>query len=662
MALTFRKFTGGPIGPFFLANSMEIIIKDNQQYTLTIFPDLFNEELRAAGKPLHFYYLPDRIRLAQFPDGSFKMHFTEFAGVLNPDRNIAVKEGQLEAAGGLLNFTATLGVPEKILLQAKEQLKQKITAEAQWKMDSLWKLIAGQPAPELGAVPIIANNVAITSVSPEDVTDPTNHKPDNPWLYKVEGNGKGNISPTGENAYSVMLGMFPSQIVKAGFMGKGANVNVMSNAKFKFWTTPFFAEVKGSWENIHNHFSTALAGKSWFAKVDIQAAFNNAVQKGVITQKIVVDTTVVSQETRDKYEAQVQKVFDKFMEQAEKAIFNKEYKEPEPAKAQAGGGWFGWGGGFSMKIQRDSQHLDLFWSMEVDEPYLLESTISSTLEGVYDQAKKDKKVLAKYFSTVYLDEGFQKIHVVATSNARWFSENPNIPAQPISRMGIEIGYPDSKGVVRWQNSGRFLDPGGTEVSKNFVSALWDKNAPDRQFIFEFQKMKKDQMPANFNPNKIYVKKHLYFKIDPRIEVKAPDIILQQETDSNTINISLNNLDTYQVRFINGTSLTAANQQVNIIIKKDNRVETKVFNLANTDSTQIFEGYLLKNNKGSALIPFQYKVEVLIKGKFPKPTLRWTTDWISAEVSVNSEGTDITIPIPEVPENLVDKVNEYMSEA
>jgi hypothetical protein len=661
MALTLRKFTGGPIGPFFLANSMEIIIKDNQQYTLTIYPDLFNEQLRAAGKPLHFYYLPDRIRLAQFPDNSYKMHFTEFAGVLNPDRNIAVKEGQLEAAGGLLNFTATLGVPEKILQQAKEQLKQKITAEAQWKMDNLWKLIAGQPAPELGAVPIISNTVAITSVSPEDVNDPNTHKPDNPWLYKVEGSGKGNISPTGENAYSVMMGMFPSQIVKAGFMGKAANINVMSTVKFKFWTTPFFAEISGAWSDVHTHFSAALSGKYLFAKADIQAAFNSAVQKGVITQKIVVDTTVITQETRDKYEAQVQMVFDKFMAQAEKAIFNKEYKEPDPAKAEAPGGWF-WGVGFSMKIQRDSQQLNLYWSSQVDEPYLMESTISSTLEGVYDQAKNDKKTLDKYFSTVYLDEGFQKIHVVATSNARWTSDNPNIPAQPISRMGIEIGYPDSKGVIRWQNSARFLDPGGAEVSKNFVSALWDSASPQRQFIFEFQKMKKEALPPNVDPNKIYVKKHLYFKIDPRIEVKAPDIILQQETTSNTINISLNNLDTYQVRFINGTSLTAANQQVNIIVKKDNRVETKVFNLANTDSTLLFEGYLLKGSTGNAIIPFQYKVEVLIKGKFPKPTLRWTTDWINAQVSVNSEGTDITVPIPEVPADLVDKVNEYMSEA
>ena len=86
------EFDGSPIGPYYGPNKLLIVQddEDGNTYQLNIFPDLFNDELRTAGKPLAFYYLPDSPRMARYENGDYMFHFTKFAGVLTADDNIAV--------------------------------------------------------------------------------------------------------------------------------------------------------------------------------------------------------------------------------------------------------------------------------------------------------------------------------------------------------------------------------------------------------------------------------------------------------------------------------------------------------------------------------------------------------------------------------------------
>ena len=64
------QFRGNALGPVWGPNQMMVVQqKDGETYRLNIFPDYFNAELRASGKPMYFYYQPDAPRMAQYADG-----------------------------------------------------------------------------------------------------------------------------------------------------------------------------------------------------------------------------------------------------------------------------------------------------------------------------------------------------------------------------------------------------------------------------------------------------------------------------------------------------------------------------------------------------------------------------------------------------------------
>lgn len=668
--MAFGQYAGLPGGPFFMANSMLVTVQGDELYQLTIYPDIYNPELRAAGKATWYYYHPDRVTLASNQDNSKKLHFTKFAGVLTDDRNIAIKQGKLEVAGGMLNFSATLKVPDWVITKAREELKKKVT-EGGFINNLLW-IITGGKEPELGAVPIIANEVTVTNVTMDDAGNPDFNKADNPWFYRVQGNGKGNLSPTGENSYSIMMGQFPSQIVEDSFQKGTSGITVWAALKLKFWVKPFQAQISGHWEDIHTHFSTAFSGKYLWAKVDIQAAFNDAVRSGVIKQKITVDTTVITEENRKMYEAQLDMVFNKFLEQAEKTIFNKEYTTPENAKADAGKGW--WGVGFSMKYQRDASTLDLYFEKEVDEPYIQETSASSALEGVYAELQKDKNNLKKYFSIVYLNEGYRKIHVVAQCNASWPDDKGM--GTPLSKMGVEIGYPDSTGNIVWSGSAFKIinkPDGSQEIASHPTPAIWTRETADALYCFDFLRLDPLKMPQGVDPSKVFVRRHIWYKVDPRVEVKGYELIMpSQPTTEMTVNVTSGIEGQYKVGFSLGTTIESPKVQVNVIVKKENRIGTLVFtkdnagpNLLDANGNPVspilfFEGYSLKTD----LLKIEYKVEVMVRGTFPKPTLRWSStspEWSRVDITPGGSDYNVMVDVPEIPsEDLANKVNEYLS--
>ena len=87
------EFTGSPIGPYYGPNRMLLVQadKDGVTYQLNIFADLFNAELRNAGKPLQFYYLPDEPRIAKNDSGDYMFHFTKFLSELLVVEALAVE-------------------------------------------------------------------------------------------------------------------------------------------------------------------------------------------------------------------------------------------------------------------------------------------------------------------------------------------------------------------------------------------------------------------------------------------------------------------------------------------------------------------------------------------------------------------------------------------
>ena len=60
-------------GPAFVGQVMSRVVEDDEggKHEIVFLPDKNNPELRAAGRPVHYYFLPQSNRLAKHSAGDF---------------------------------------------------------------------------------------------------------------------------------------------------------------------------------------------------------------------------------------------------------------------------------------------------------------------------------------------------------------------------------------------------------------------------------------------------------------------------------------------------------------------------------------------------------------------------------------------------------------
>jgi hypothetical protein len=112
-----------PTGPVDVGGELTALVTDTatgEGYSVTFYPDGSNEQLRLENKPMSFYFIPNRIRLARDAQGGYNFHFQQFGGVLSKDSTVGVK-GDYEIAGGLLTFSTTMSIPPAIFNQITQQ-------------------------------------------------------------------------------------------------------------------------------------------------------------------------------------------------------------------------------------------------------------------------------------------------------------------------------------------------------------------------------------------------------------------------------------------------------------------------------------------------------------------------------------------------------------
>ena len=143
------------------------------------------------------------------------------------------------------------------------------------------------------------------------------------------------------------------------------------------------------------------------------------VMNGTIKAQVEVDTSLPN---ADKLQAEIDKrkdlVFQKFMDQAQKTIFDPAPFNEQPAEAH-GGGFLGLGGGAAFKLRRDHSHLHLRYEENDVIGYLQEYPVSGELEGLYDEIKADPTAEKKYFRTLYLGDWERKVSRVVKPVVNW---------------------------------------------------------------------------------------------------------------------------------------------------------------------------------------------------------------------------------------------------
>lgn len=542
------------VGPIYAAGFQDIT---QEGYSILYLADLNNDALQREGKAPIYYWLPNGVRLArkQEDTGDFKFSFTHFVG----------KRGSVDdVSGGLLGFSTTVKPPAKVLQQSQDALLDRFRGND----DKYWGWRTSV-APMFRPAPIMSNTTTVTNLSPNpDGTVPHLSKSgsqngaggavaqrrsramqsrppaivsiappfvmrDSPptmsihqalgrpgldqWYYNLQGQGAGSVNPFAENAYSGLVGSLPAALIWNSFHQGSGGISIWQNMRIKVWSPAVEIIIDGEWDAIQDHLSAAAAIGNFWWSASIQAEFNEMRKSGLITTQIKVDTTLPN---ADKLEERLEKradlVFQKFMDEAEKTIFEPVPFTEKPAEAQAHSGvqgFLGLGGGGQYKLRKDQTHIALHFQETREFAYLQEYPISGQLEGLYDEIKADPTAEKKYFNTVYLGDWERILNRVVKPVVNWPRPGEGWVGEPVAFLSAQIGYPDKQGIVQWD--GHVFQPSdGADVTWNVGTEM--KAAGDVS-----------NAPAGWTPDKTFLKRAVHF-LEPPNDSEYPFARVQIE--------------------------------------------------------------------------------------------------------------------------------------
>ena len=157
-----------------------------------------------------------------------------------------------------------------------------------------------------------------------------------PWYINLQGQGSGSVNPFAENAYSGLMGSYPAAVVWNSFHGGTSGISVWQNMRIKCWTPDRPHPHRGRLGPIQDHFSArpmaaADSGRPTSRPSSTTCAMNGDDQG----HQVEVDTTLPGRRQAPGGDRQAQDlVFQKFMDQAQKTIFDPAPFNEKPAEAQ----------------------------------------------------------------------------------------------------------------------------------------------------------------------------------------------------------------------------------------------------------------------------------------------------------------------------------------
>jgi hypothetical protein len=675
-------FTGSAKGPLWGVNTVEVAYSEGgESYTLQIFPDISNDDLRNSNKPMHFYIMPNSVRMAKNDEGKYQFHFTKFAGVLTEDSNIGTK-GQEEVAGGSVSFTSTLELPTGVINSLKDQIAQRIKKDVTLNAHPLFMFNqAAPPSFELGFVPIEENEVAVSSLTLNDLSDPVKQEEGDKWLWLMQGQGGGSLDPNGKNACSAMLGQYPAALVEAGFKGESSSIFVHNALKLRFYSPSIQIKVSVDYTKIHSAFSKNTKYKDDWTQKNIQRAFEEDNLWGHCHTQIIYGDAELTDKDKEIYTDMADKAKTMIMDNVKKFIFDKQPAPLDKAvaadtksrqleiqrsssssflglikKSSATYSWKDSDNGFSYALNSNfsAASISMDDSTEIQGPYFKTTVVSGNMKGFFQEISADPKAKDEYFDFVNLGDAFKKVHIIATSRANWPDETGN--GEPLDKLMMSVGYPDANGVVQFRNSGRYYDTLGNKLSEDFAPAIWTKDNKDRVFVFDFAV--DDNVPAE-QRNQISVKRSVTYKQDERVKVNEDNtVIIPDETTTNTqIEVKADLVGHLKVGPVYLSADLNKHMVVEVTFTRDGFApSTMTFTQENVADKQFFEVW---TNDDAEQMDWKYQTKVTYKSFGPLEAVTYEGEEIQME---GSYPRGITIDMPKMPEDTIAKLTAYKEQS
>ncbi|MEO7215516.1 hypothetical protein [Mucilaginibacter sp.] len=672
------EFNGSAKGPLWGVNTVQVAYSDaGETYTLQIFPDICNDDLKNSGKPMHFYIMPNSVRMARNDDGKYQFHFTKFSGILTEDSNIGTK-GQEEVAGGMVSFTSTLELPPGVIDNLKDQIAQQIKKNASLNSHPLFMFKnPDAPAFELGFVPVEENIVAISTASLNEINDPAKQQEDSDkWLWEMQGDGKGSLDPNGKNACTAMMGQFPAALVEAGFKGDSGPLFVQNALKLRFYIPSIEIKVVADYSKIHSAYATNSKYKDNWTQSNIHSMFEENNLSGFCKTIITYGDAELTDKDKELYNDMAAQGKALIMENVKKFIFDRQPVQLAPAEAaetksrqleiqsHRSSSWLGlvksssttysWkdsDNGYSYALNQnfsaDTVHMED--STVIQGPYFKTTVVSGNMRGFFQELSKDPKAKDEYFSFVNMGDAFKKIHVIATSRANWPTETIQ---QPLDKLLLSVGYRDSNGVVQYRNSGRYYDTLAGKLSEDFAPAIWTKDNKDRVYVFDFAV--DDNVPAD-KRNQISIKRTITYKEDERVKIDDDNTVeIPEETTTNTqVEIKADLVGHLKVAPIYLAADLNKHMQVEVTFNKDGfSPSTIMFTADNATEKPSFE---IWTADAGQVMKWSYKVKVTYKSYGPLDAIIYEGDEVAMS---GSYPNGISINLPKMPDGLLDRLTEY----
>jgi hypothetical protein len=665
----------GPMWP----GGFETIVQSasGQRYEVLYLPDLRNDELQAAGKAPVYYWLPNAIRIAGEP-GARKFRLTHFEGVRSEETTVGVT-GTNEVAGGVLAVTVTAAPPLDVLQASHNQLTERLRADPR----KYWGYRVPVP-PQFAPVPISDSRTSMSNLSPRlDGTVPSDQTPPAPagggapggpgapgaprsapvatrrprlvrsprtvpegrdvtpsgldaWYMRIEGQGPGSLNPAGENAYVALCGALPTAILWAGFHGTYSPVVVSQALTLKVWSETLTITINGNWDRIFSHFSAAAQGRAWWFNADIKAEFNNLRISGGIDVTVAIDGTVPgADKMKEEVDKRIDLIVNKFTEEAKARIFDPAPPEVKPAEAQGGGVaslFSPYSAGFALKYRRDETKLDLHYNETRLERFNLPTTISSSLEGFYEEIKAEPGAEQRYFTTLFLEDWDRKITHNVKPVVNWPDPARKWVGDPVAFLAVQVGYPSAAGDIQW--TPHVFQSTDTGQATTWQPAFAKKGVDDVT-----------NAPAGWTPDISYIRRTVHFTEPPsetdnpfvRCFVEKNEVVLDPGANgvaTNELNIevradSAGKLDIGPIQL--GAILDGPTQIVEVEFQAEGKTDDGTarpvvrfqFNAADQDKERY---WTIFTGQPDFLPRYSYRVHVIVKGSIFTQGMEWWGAW------------------------------------
>lgn len=456
-----------------------------------------------------------------------------------------------------------------------------------------------------------------------------------PWYWGLQGSGPGPLDPAAEHAFSGLLGTLPTAILWQGFKGTYSPVSVVQSFLIPVWSTNIELKIIGNWERVFQHFSAQANGRvRWFSP-DIKAEFNNLRISGGITVELLIDGTAPG---ADKLQEEINKRIDLISEQftnlAKQVIFQPA-PQVEPAQASDGGllsGLFGFGAGLALKFRRDETMVNLEYRERRQFRYNRLHVISSTLEGFFDDLKRDPDAERKYFDTVYLDDWDRKVARIVKPVINWPDAAQKWIGDPVAFLSCQVGYPDTRGAVQW--AAHVFQSTDTGDTTKWVPAFAKKNSADVV-----------NAPQGWTPDKAFVKRKVHLT-EPPSALENP--YNQVFVERNVIDLdpgengSLNNDNTIEVRADSVGVLEVGPMSLNVALTDSTQVVEVEFQASGktldgadrpvvrfsykADDQDIARRWKIFTGDPDFKVEYKSRVRVVVKGSIFAKGMEWVGPW------------------------------------